>query len=80
MYEKPLLINSRLQVVSNSRWHTMRFLMFEELFPFKYEAQNYGQEALDLRSRSSYKMTLKSSIGENVVTNKTLQVDLRSCK
>jgi hypothetical protein len=39
-------------VVSNGRWHTTWFLTVEKLCPLKDEAPEYGQEALDLRTRS----------------------------
>jgi hypothetical protein len=45
MHEKPSLIDSPLQVISNGRWHTTWFLMVEELCPLKDEALKYGQEA-----------------------------------
>jgi hypothetical protein len=79
MHAKHPLIDSPRQVVSNGRWHATWFLMVEELFPLKYEALKYGQEAPDLRSRS-YKLALKSSKGEKVVANKKLQVGSRSSK
>jgi hypothetical protein len=79
MHAKHPLIDSPHQAVSRDRWHGTWFLMFEELFPLKYEAQKYGQEALYLSSRS-YKLALKSSKGEKIVANKKLQVDSSSSK
>jgi hypothetical protein len=58
MHAKHPLIDSPHQVISNGRWQATLFLMVEELFPLKYEALKYGQEAPDLRSRS-YKLALK---------------------
>jgi hypothetical protein len=72
-------IDSSHKVVSNCNWHTMWFLMVEELCPLKYESLRYGQEAPDLRSRS-YKLALKSSKGETFVANKKLQDGSRSSK
>jgi hypothetical protein len=90
MHAKNPFIDSRRQAVSSGPWHTTWFLMVEELCPLKYEALKYGQEYLDLRSRSynkapylssiSYKLALKSSKGEQVVANKKLLVGSRSSK
>jgi hypothetical protein len=79
MNAKHLLIDIPRQDVSNGRWHSMWFLMIENLFPLKDEAPKYGQEALVLRSRS-HKLALNSSKGEKVVANKNLQVASRSSK
>jgi hypothetical protein len=44
-------MDSPHHVVSNGRWYITWFLMVEKLFPLKYEAPKYGQEALDLRKK-----------------------------
>jgi hypothetical protein len=79
MHAKHSFIDNPHQAISNGRWHATWFLIVEDLFPLKYGSPKYGQEALDLRSRS-YKFDLNSSNGEKVVTNKKLQVDSRSIK
>jgi hypothetical protein len=79
MHEKHPLIVILCQVVSNGRWNTMWFCTIEDLFPLKYESPKYGQEDLDLSSRS-YKLALNSIKGEKVVAINKLQVSSRSSK
>jgi hypothetical protein len=45
-------MDSPCHVVSNGRWYVTWFLTIEKLCPLKDEALKYGQEALDLRTRS----------------------------
>ena len=79
MHAKPPSIDSHHQTVSKGRWHTTWFLMVDELCPLKDEDTKYGQESMDIISRS-YNLALNASKGEKVVANKKLQVGSRSSK
>jgi len=52
MHEKPQYIDSSHHVISNGRWHTMWFLMIENLHYPIVEDPKYGQEAPNLRSNN----------------------------
>jgi len=51
----------------------MWFLMIENLYPLKYEAPKYGQEALDLRIRiykSSSKLIKEEKLLQQEITGR----------
>jgi hypothetical protein len=72
-------MDSPHHVISNGRWYTTWFLTVEKLCPLKDEAPKYGQEALDLRTRS-YKSAPKLIKGEKVVATRSYRSTLKSNK